>query len=134
MSNSMRILTLILFCFYSIACFAQKNNFQYQLEGTYPANLPGLSETQNVRFTLQWNEKDQMINGIYRDSFFTAKSPVTGTIGIQGRVFNVTLPRVIQNITNLFIISNTGFVGVAMKDYNGANVNQVFIHAAVTNK
>ena len=127
MSISIRLLTLTILFFGSLRSYGQEKKYQYQLAGTYPANLPGLMQPQNIRFTLMWNEKDLIINGFYKDSFFTKKSPVTGSIGIEGRVFKIKLPRVIQGITDLMLTENSGNVGIAMKDFLGASVSQVYI-------
>ena len=134
MSISMRLLTLTILFFGSLQGYGQEKKYQYQLDGTYPANLPELMGLQNVRFTLMWNEKDQIINGFYKDSFFTKKSPFTGSIGIEGRVFKIKLPRVIQGITDLMLTENSGNVGIAMKDFLGASVSQVYIFGRVEEK
>ena len=76
---------------------------------------------------LQRRKLTLFINGFYKDSFFTKKSPVTGSIGIEGRVFKIKLPRVIQGITDLMLTENSGNVGIAMKDFLGASVSQVYI-------
>ena len=120
--------------FRALQGYGQEKKYQYQLAGTYPANLSGLMQPQNIRFTLMWNEKDLIINGFYKDSFFTKKSPVTGQIGIEGRVFNIKLPRVIQGITDLMLTENSGNVGIAMKDFLGASVSQVYILGRVEEK
>jgi hypothetical protein len=134
MSISIRLLTLTILFFGSLRSYGQEKNYQYQLVGTYPASLTGLMGPQSVRFTLMWNEKGQIINGIYKDSFFTKRSPVTGSIGIEGRVFKIKLPRVIQGITDLMLNENTGNVGIAMKDFLGASVSQVYIFGRVEEK
>jgi hypothetical protein len=131
MSISIRLLTLTIILFSTLSTYSQDKTYQYQLEGTYPASLTGLKGPQNIRFTLMWNEKDLIINGIYKDSFFTKRSPVTGSIGIEGRVFKIKLPRVIQGITDLMLNENTGNVGIAMKDFLGASVSQVYIFGRV---
>ena len=106
MSISIRFLTLLIMLLVSQLAFSQSKSYQYQLDGTYSANLPGLTSPQAIRFTLLWNERNGSIEGAYGDTFFTSNSPVTGTAGNTGRVFNIQLPRRIQNVSNIAISSN----------------------------
>jgi hypothetical protein len=97
----------LLLLFLTLVSFAQKptENFQYQMDGSYKANLPGLSESQQVNYSLLWNEKNGNIAGLYRDNFFSSNSPMTGISGAEGRVFNATFPRVIQNVFKISLTS-----------------------------
>ena len=112
MSNSMRFVTLLILLFSTFTVYGQEKSYQYQLDGTYPATLPGLSTPQNIRFTVMWNEKKQTIDGVYADNFFTARSPVNGAVGTQGRVFNIRLPRMINNVSNLSLTARDNSVMV----------------------
>lgn len=91
---------------FSLQVFSQTPNYQYQIDGSYPAIMPGNLATRNIRFTIEWNERKQGISGIYRDDFFTTSSPVTGTTSVGGRVFQIKLPRIMQNVASLSITSN----------------------------
>ena len=108
MSISIRLLTLMILFLFSAVVSAQTPNYQYQLDGSFAATLPGLGNlaTRNVRFSMLWNEKNSVVNGVYQDNFFTSGSPVTGTAGVQGRVFNISLPRIMQGISNLSITAS----------------------------
>jgi len=110
---------------------AANSDYEFQLSGSYSATLPGLSQAQKINFTLQWNEKKQLISGIYRDSFFTSGTEALGTAGAEGRVFNVRLPRMIQNVTNLSITANNATLMVFMKDQTAMTIDQVNIQASV---
>ena len=131
MSISIRLMTLLILLFSSLEALAQEKSYQYQLDGTYPANLPGLSSAQSIRFTLNWNEKKNLIEGVYKDNFFTSKSPVSGTSGVQGRVFSLKLPRIMQNVSQISLTANAGSVMVFLKDVTDMTVEQASIQAAV---
>lgn len=131
MSISIRFLTLMIVFLIACVAHAQEKSYQYQLDGTYPAKLPGLSETRNIHFSMAWNEKNQQIDGVYVDDFFTSRSPVSGTSGMQGRVFNIQLPRIIQNVSNLSLTSNASTVMVFMKDRTAMTIDQANIQALV---
>ena len=131
MSVSIRFLTLLILLFLGQLSYGQEKSYQYQLDGSYPATLPGLSSPQTVRFSIIWNEKNQLVDGLYSDNFFTAKSRVTGTVGSQGRVFKVQLPRIIQNVSNLSLTSNANFVMIFMKDPTAMTIDQANIQAAI---
>ena len=105
MSISIRLLTLMILLLFSFILQAQTPNYQYQLDGSFAATLPNLA-TRNVRFTMLWNEKNSVVAGVYQDDIFSTGSPVTGTAGMQGRVFNIRLPRVIQGISNISITAS----------------------------
>lgn len=132
MSISIRFLTLLLLSFGPFLSYAQVKSYQYQLDGTYPATLPGFSSPRNIRFTLAWNEKKQTIDGSYSDDFFTSPSPVNGTVGLQGRVFNIKLPRIIQNVSNLSIIAKDNTVMIYMKDQTDMTINEANIPGTIT--
>ena len=142
MSISIRLLTLTILCLFSFLASAQTSNtpnYQYQLDGTYSATLPGNLNTRNVRFTMLWNERNSVVSGTYQDDLFTIGSPVSGTAGITGRVFNVKLPRIIQNVANLsFTTSVSSITGgnlstmVFMKDQAMATVFQSNTSAIVS--
>jgi hypothetical protein len=134
MSISIRIVALLTLLLASFMSYAQDKSYQYQMDGVYPANLPGLSAPQRIKFTLQWNEKDQFINGVYSDSFFTSSSPVSGTTGVLGRVFSIRLPRILQNVSQLSLTSANGTVMVFMKDVTEMTVDQANIQAKVVTK
>ena len=126
MSITIRFLSLFLLIFSSFSIVAQEKNYQYRLDGTYPAVLPGTLSARNVRFTLSWNEKDQTIQGLCSDNFFSISSPVSGTTSISDRVFNVRFPRIIQGVSNLSITSDGGPV------VNGARPAMVFMRDLVS--
>lgn len=132
MSISIRFLTLLILLLSSALTYGQVKSYQYQLDGSYPATLPGLSGTRTIRFAIAWNEKNQAIDGVYGDNFFTSGSPVTGTSGQLGRVFNIKLPRVLQNVNNLSLTSNDGTVMVYLKDVTGMTISQTSISATPT--
>ncbi|MBA2403423.1 MAG: hypothetical protein H0V66_01520 [Bdellovibrionales bacterium] len=129
MSISIRFLTLLILLFGSFLSYGQEKSYQYQLDGTYPATLPGFTTPRNIRFTITWNEKQQSIDGLYTDDFFTLRSPVNGTVGSQGRVFNIKLPRITQNVSNLSLISSADSVMVYMKDRTDMTISQTNILA-----
>ena len=131
MSISIRLMTLLILLFVSLKTLAQEKSYQYQLDGTYPANLPGLSSAQSIRFTINWNEKKNVIEGVYKDNFFTSKSPVSGTSGVQGRVFSIKLPRIMQNISQISLTANAGSVMVFLKDVSAMTVEQASFQATV---
>jgi hypothetical protein len=131
MSISVRILTLLIVLLSTCLSYAQEKSYQYQLDGTYPATLPGLSTPRNIRFTIMWNEKKQTIDGVYGDNFFTARSPVNGAVGTQGRVFNIKLPRMIQNVSNLSLSASENAVMVFLKDPMSMTVFETNIQAAI---
>lgn len=105
MSISIRLLTLTILFLSSMLVQAQTPNYQYQLDGSFAITLPNLA-SRSVRFTMLWNEKNSVVNGVYQDDLFSTGSPVTGIAGMQGRVFNIRLPRIIQGIVNISITTN----------------------------
>jgi hypothetical protein len=139
MSISIRLLTLTILFLLSTLVHAQTPNYQYQLDGSYTATLPWDLSTRNVRFTMLWNESNSVVTGVYQDSLFVAGAPVTGTAGIQGRVFNIKLPRIIQGISNLSITANIANISggnlpvmVFMRDQAMNTVNQSNTNSIVT--
>ena len=124
-------MSFLLLFFMTISAFAQESDYQFQVSGSYSTNLPGLSREQKINFTLQWNEKKQIISGKYQDSFFTSGTEAVGTVGAEGRVFNIRLPRVIQNVTNLSITANNETLMVFMKDRTAMTIDQVNIQASI---
>jgi hypothetical protein len=124
----MSFLLLFLMTFFA---FAQESDYQFQVSGSYSTNLPGLSRAQKIKFNLQWNEKKQMVNGIYKDGFFTNGTEAVGTVGAEGRVFNIKLPRIVQNVANLSITANNGTLMVFMKDQTAMTIDQVNILASI---
>lgn len=97
----------LLILLFSLLSFAQDKSYQYQMDGSFEAQLPGLSEAKPIRFNLLWNEKNGQINGLYKDDFFTSGASVSGTSGVSGKVFDVILPEVIQNIKRLSLTTST---------------------------
>ena len=73
MSISIRLMTLVILLCSSLEALAQEKSYQYQLDGTYPANLPGLSSAQNIRFTINWNEK-KMSSRVYIKIIFSPQN------------------------------------------------------------
>lgn len=139
MSISIRLLTLMIVFLFSFFASAQTPNYQYQIDGSFPATLGSDLATRNIRFTLLWNEKNSTVNGVYRDDFFTPGSPVTGTAGIQGRVFNIRFPRIIQGVSNLSITTSIANIEggnlplmVYMRDQAENTINQANTYSNVT--
>jgi hypothetical protein len=97
----------LLILLFSLLSFAQDKSFQYQMDGSFEAQLPGLSESKTIRFNLLWNEKNGQINGRYQDDFFIAGSSVSGVSGVSGKVFQLDLPEVRQNIKRLFLTTSS---------------------------
>lgn len=86
-----------------------------------------------------WNEKNSNVNGVYQDDFFTTGSPVTGTAGIQGRVFNMKFPRIMQGVSNISITASmVNITGgnmplmVFMRDQADSTLNQATTSSKVT--
>ena len=132
----MSVLLLIL----SLFSFAQPldKNFKYQMEGSFSTNLPGSSRSQEVRFTLLWNEKDNAISGHYRDDMFSNGSAVSGTTGPGGKVFSTSFSRRMQNVVKLIFTSIAEKVDggtiplmVFMKDHVDMTVDQNATSAAI---
>lgn len=139
MSISIRFLTLLLVLLFSNVASSQAISYQYQMDGTYSVNLPGLTQAQTIRFTILWNENRGAISGLYGDSYFSSSSKVTGTAGVYGRVFNIQLPRIIQGVQNItFTASETNIevgslpVQIYLKDMVSQTVAQTNISTAIT--
>lgn len=139
MSIFIRFLSLLILFLVSLSIHAQEITYQYQLDGVYPATFPGNFSGQNIRFTILWNEKNNSIQGLYGDTFFSSNSPVTGTVGTGGRVFNVRLPRIMQGVSNISVTSTvqslTGGTVPAMvflRDNLGNTISQANVTPTVT--
>ena len=87
------MLKIILILIFPFSILAQSSAFQFRLEGTFPMvtgdpTLPTTPETP-VNFTLSWNERDGLIEGVYADNFFSSGNPVEGRSDTAGRTFNI---------------------------------------------
>lgn len=131
----------ILLLFFALFSFAQPvdKNFQYTMDGDFQATLPGFPVPQTVHFTLLWNETDSTISGQYRDNLFSTGTPVTGTSGTNGKVFNTSFPIATQKVVKLSITTVATKVDggtiplmVFMKDMVDMTVDQYTTSGAVT--
>lgn len=132
---SLLLLFLTLFSFAQI----EEKNYQYQMDGSFKATLPGLSESQNVNYSVLWNEKAGTISGVYRDNFFSSNSPVTGTSGASGRVYHTTFSRALQNVMKISITTvatnldaGTMPLMIFLKDRVEMTLDQITTSAKVT--
>lgn len=131
-------LLLLFLAFFSFAQPIDKN-YQYKMDGSFQATLPGDGVPHTVRFTLLWNEKDSAITGHYRDDLFTNGSPVVGTSGTTGKVFNTSFAKATQNVVKLSLTcvapkveGGTIPLMVFMKDRVDMTVDQYTTSGAVT--
>lgn len=103
-------MSLILMIFAAFSALAQ--NFQYRTQGSYQIT-PTLNEPTTINYVLNWNETSTDIQGVYQDNLFTRNVPMTmtGTIGEDGRTFNVILPEPLLNVKQIRLVTpQTGSV------------------------
>lgn len=134
----MSFILRLLFLLFSWSAYAQTGIYQYQMDGTFQGRVPQDLRQVDVTFTLAWREINGRIEGTYRDNFFTNNTPVTGTSGMNGRVFSVDFPRVIQGVSSLSITTNmtnlmsgTAPVMIVMMDPSANSLGQYNVSAAV---
>ncbi len=75
--------------------------FNHRLLGTF--SVP--QSPKPVAFNLSWNEDNASIEGNYQDNFFSSNGSVTGISGNQGRIFNITFPKVNNKAKSLTIVT-----------------------------
>jgi hypothetical protein len=117
---------LLIICFFiSLSAFSQ--TYRFRLEGTYSLT-PGTSPAA-VNFTLQWNEFDTQIRGIYKDNYYSGSANVEGITSTGNRTMNVIFPDAVNGAKNItFLSSQTQPVNGAMplsitvRDASGATI------------
>lgn len=100
---------LIGFLFALVSSLAFAQSYQNQMDGNFQMVFPVTLQTVTVTYTLEWNEKNGVIEGTYRDNYFVNSVPVNGTAGAAGKVFGVPFPRVVQGVSSLSITTNAEF-------------------------
>jgi hypothetical protein len=108
------------------------------MDGTFQGRVPQDLRQVDVTFTLAWREINGRIEGTYRDNVFTNNTPVTGTSGMNGRIFSVDFPRVIQGVSAFSITTNmtnlqsgTAPIMIVMMDPSANSLSQYTVSAAV---
>ena len=92
---------LILFSL-SIPAFAQ--DFEYRMEGSFALNTSDISPP-TVEFSINWNEANGEILGVYSDNYFVSSAPVNGSTILQGKSFLVDFPIVTNGVRSLSIMA-----------------------------
>lgn len=90
---------LICICCFSFLSFGQ--TYKYQLKGTYKLDS-GLSRP--IEYSLQWNEQDGKISGVYGDNYFIDNAEVMGNQGDLGRNFIVKLPTQKKGVRSITLL------------------------------
>lgn len=126
------------FSFFLSLTWAQ--DFQFRMQGTYNINSSALNQSP-VNFTLDWNEADGVITGMYADNYFPGSTAANGSANVQGRSMNVMLPQFSQGIKTLEFttgqsgrINGTVPVSITVRDPNGNTINVANISAFQTVK
>jgi hypothetical protein len=134
----MSFILRLLFLLFSWSAYAQTGIYQYQMDGTFQGRVPQDLRQVDVTFTLAWREINGRIEGTYRDNVFTNNTAVTGTTGMNGRIFSVDFPRVIQGVSSLSITTNmtnlqsgTAPTMIVMMDPSANSLSQYNVSAAV---
>lgn len=134
MSFILRLLLLL----FPWSAYAQTGIYQYQMDGTFQGRLPPDFRQVEVTFSMAWREMNGRIEGTYRDNLFTINTPVTGTSGMNGRIFTVDFPRVVQGVSSLSITTNltnlqsgTAPVMIVMMDPSANSSGQYNASAAI---
>jgi hypothetical protein len=83
----------------STALFAQP--YRYQLKGTYKLDP---KDKSTINYSLEWNEEDGKIMGLYHDNYFIDSSEVMGEEGDLGRNFTVKLPNERKGVRSITML------------------------------
>jgi hypothetical protein len=89
----MKLLLLTMLCILSV----HADTLTYQLNGTYEP------QTKNIKYIINWKERDGSIKGFYQDDSLIAKALVTGKRTSDGRVMEITFPSTSYGATGLRI-------------------------------
>ena len=103
------ILRLLLFSL-TLSAFGAE---QYQLKGSLGINA---ATKKSIEFSLHWQENGKTANGTYSDNLYSDSTNAKGVVGELGRIFIVTLPKEINRVRTITILtpSISGLKGAAL--------------------
>lgn len=126
--------------FLTVSSLFAQTTPQFTLNGSYSVASQSLTPTP-VNFTIEWNERGNMIEGTYSDNYFSTSTPVTGTSENYGRTLNITFPTVTQGIRSISMTtSQTGLwnnsvpLTVTTRNAAGVPVDNASTTAAMTSQ
>lgn len=92
-----------LFIFFLISLSVTAANYPLELKGKY--QLESSVKKKPVEYSLQWSEKNKMIEGIYKDNQLVEEAKVRGEVTDDGRTFFVDFPFSRKGINSLVLLS-----------------------------